>query len=330
VNPTPHLPMTRSDRDATDLRHEALLYDAPEQFIESARRWIEEGLAWGHEVVVAAPGPGARALSERLGAAADDVVFLSAEAEFRGVGPAFRRFRARVEARDHASRPLRLVIHHPGVGHPDMAEAMLREYLHHDSLANTVIAGRAVGCLCPYPRASLSDEQIAAVEAAHPLLRRDGDVVASARHLPPAAVIAEGQRRVGDYVTPPSVARVAIAEVEDLARARDLVRATAEGGGWSTEEPRRIADFLVAVSEVATNALVHGGGGSAAAWIDGDRLVCDVRDHGPGVADPLAGYDLAPATAPGGRGLWLARQLSTLLEVGQGPRGTLVRLHLAA
>ncbi|MEU4422385.1 ATP-binding protein [Actinoplanes sp. NPDC024001] len=64
--------------------------------------------------------------------------------------------------------------------------------------------------------------------------------------------------------------------------------------------------FVVAVNELTTNAVRHGGGrGQLILWRSGDRLHCRVTDRGPG---PPAHRQLRRpgADAHGGRGLWLA------------------------
>ena len=84
-------------------------------------------------------------------------------------------------------------------------------------------------------------------------------------------------------------------------------------------------DTLVAGTEVAANAVRHGGGieevrvGSAAG-----RFVCEVIDRGGGFDDPAAGY-LVPRAGTGS-GLWVARQLTWSLESFHSPRGFTVRL----
>jgi anti-sigma regulatory factor (Ser/Thr protein kinase) len=309
------------------LGHGALLYDGPGEFVEVAAAWVEEGLGLGDEVAVIAPGTRAGALAARLGARADEVAFLSAEAMYHDVSPLFRRAQSLADARDPGDPRLRLVVEHPRVGTSRMIAGELREYLHLDALCTAAFAREGISCLCAFRRDALSDGQVEEVAAAHPSVRREGRVSGEG-HLPPATLIARGQRRVGAYVTPGDGGTVAIRTAADVARARDLVRTTAVDDRIS-DEVGRLTSFLVAVSEIATNALTHAGGGTATAWVEDGRLVCDVADDGPGLPDPLAGYGIAPAGARGGRGLWLARQLTTLLEVGRRPDGTLVRMHLA-
>ena len=89
-------------------------------------------------------------------------------------------------------------------------------------------------------------------------------------------------------------------------------------------------DFILAVNEIAANAVTHGGGGDARLrlWCEGDQLRCEISDDGPGLADerPTGGQvaDLPPPLlSERGRGLWLARQLCGL-AIDSGPLGTTV------
>jgi anti-sigma regulatory factor (Ser/Thr protein kinase) len=87
------------------------------------------------------------------------------------------------------------------------------------------------------------------------------------------------------------------------------------------------AKMLMAVVEVLTNAHRHGDGVRAIRiGRVGERFVCEISDHGPGLHDPLAGY-LPPH--PGharGAGLWVARQMTRRLEMTSSERGLTTRL----
>ncbi|NLU78310.1 ATP-binding protein [Micromonospora sp. HNM0581] len=80
-------------------------------------------------------------------------------------------------------------------------------------------------------------------------------------------------------------------------------------------------DLVLAVHELVTNAVLHGGGrGRLDVFRRADLLVCEVTDHGD-----VRGGDLPmnlPATnTPGGRGLWLAHHLTGALTITRRPDG---------
>ncbi len=111
--------------------------------------------------------------------------------------------------------------------------------------------------------------------------------------------------------------------VDDITELRHAVDAYLRRAGLDGD-PRE--DFVVAVHELVTNAVRHGGGaGRLELRRDGDTLRCEVADHGPGfgTATP-APAGPPPVEAPGGRGLWLARLLSDTMLISDGPDGVTV------
>ena len=87
--------------------------------------------------------------------------------------------------------------------------------------------------------------------------------------------------------------------------------------------------FVVAVNEVTTNAVRHGGGrGRLELLRTTTRLLCRVTDDGPGLP---AGYrTVRPAPrAVNGRGLWFARLGCDDLTIETGALGTTVILQAA-
>jgi anti-sigma regulatory factor (Ser/Thr protein kinase) len=96
--------------------------------------------------------------------------------------------------------------------------------------------------------------------------------------------------------------------------------------------PAERADvFLVAVNEIMTNAVRHGGGsGELRLWQDGD-LVCEVHDRGDGFAAStyLQRTEAPNPSSTGGMGLWLARQTSDRLAIESTSAGTTVRVSAA-
>ncbi|MFD6715601.1 ATP-binding protein [Micromonospora chalcea] len=115
------------------------------------------------------------------------------------------------------------------------------------------------------------------------------------------------------------------AQVTEL---RHSVTSCAQGSGLSGQ---RLDDFVLAVNELITNAVRHGGGqGWLRLWQRGDELVCEVADHGQGISERrLRDRDRPAPDTAGGWGLWLARELSDTMEVETGDAGTVVRITAA-
>ncbi|MEU2610407.1 ATP-binding protein [Micromonospora sp. NPDC007271] len=90
-------------------------------------------------------------------------------------------------------------------------------------------------------------------------------------------------------------------------------------------------DFVLAINELITNAVRHGGGqGRVRLWRQGGELVCEVADHGHGIsAQQLSDRNRPAPDTAGGWGLWLARELSDSMVVDTGAAGTTVRITTA-
>jgi anti-sigma regulatory factor (Ser/Thr protein kinase) len=95
----------------------------------------------------------------------------------------------------------------------------------------------------------------------------------------------------------------------------------------------RVAHLMIMASELASNAIQHGGGqGRLRLWRVDGALRCEVSDAGPGIPDPEHAGTVAPSSlSPNGRGLWIVRRLAgdmTIENTGRGTRVTVaVPLH---
>ena len=101
----------------------------------------------------------------------------------------------------------------------------------------------------------------------------------------------------------------------------------AEHGAAAGLTPARIGDLVLAVDEIATNSLRHGGVPPDPQGPPAAAVVCEVRDAGR-IQDPMVGRERPPPDRDGGRGLWLANQLCDLVQLRSFPTGAVVRLHL--
>jgi anti-sigma regulatory factor (Ser/Thr protein kinase) len=93
----------------------------------------------------------------------------------------------------------------------------------------------------------------------------------------------------------------------------------------------RTVDTMVLIAhELASNAVRHGGGtGRLRLWLADGALRCEVSDSGTGLPNAVfVGQSLPAPSLPGGRGLWIARQLSEL-HVASSPTGTTISATVA-
>jgi serine/threonine-protein kinase RsbW len=91
---------------------------------------------------------------------------------------------------------------------------------------------------------------------------------------------------------------------------------------------QRLDDFVLAVNELITNAVRHGGGaGQLRLWVTSEMVLCEVSDDGGGIGpERLANHDRPAPDTAGGWGLWLAEQLSDAMTVTSGAAGTVVSI----
>ncbi|HEV3071925.1 MAG TPA: sensor histidine kinase [Solirubrobacteraceae bacterium] len=304
---------------AEDYRHEALFYAGEAQFMQGTLPFIREALADAEPILVVLGSSKIEALRRVLDANAEHVLF--ADMAYVGANPAriipaWKDFLAA-----HGAPGRRLW----GIGEPIWAArtaAELAECQRHEALLNIAFSDPAFSLLCPYDTVSLPAEVIAQARRNHPLLRQ-GDRFTRSADYPGAEFLATPfDEPLSD--PPQGVPELAFGP-STLRDVRALVSAHAVRAGLTRE---RTADLMLAINEVATNSLLHGGGrGTLRVWREDAALVCEVRDAGR-IEDPLVGRRRPASDSEGGRGLWLANQLCELVQVRTFLAGGVVRLHM--
>ena len=128
------------------------------------------------------------------------------------------------------------------------------------------------------------------------------------------------------FATVGAIAAPTIFDANSLAEVRDLVARWAQQAGLGGA---RAENLVLAVNEIATNSIRHGGGsGVLRMWEEDGVLLCQIEDQGR-IEAPLAGRLQPVLDEPGGRGLWLANQLCDLVQVRTFADGNVVRIHMA-
>lgn len=112
-----------------------------------------------------------------------------------------------------------------------------------------------------------------------------------------------------------------------LRTARRLVAREAELAGLSNG---RRGDLILAVDELTTNSVIHGGGhGHLSVWRTETTIVCEVHDKGH-ISDPMAGLRPPSPDQLSGRGLWVVRCLCDHVQIASSPGRTAVRVQVSA
>ncbi|WP_144126676.1 ATP-binding protein [Catellatospora sichuanensis] len=114
---------------------------------------------------------------------------------------------------------------------------------------------------------------------------------------------------------------------DDLYALRASVAAHA--GEFGLAEPG-LGRLLVVATELATNAIRHGGGrGRLRLWRQDGAIYCEVSDDGPGIADTgSAGMQQVPLSTEGGRGLWVVRQFTDEVRFTRRDPGIVVTVKI--
>lgn len=112
----------------------------------------------------------------------------------------------------------------------------------------------------------------------------------------------------------------------DLPRLRVLAE---EFATWAGLPVARRGEFVLAVNEVVSNAITHGGGrGRLMLRRTDGEVQCRVTDAGPGFSVAVIPELLPGLDSRCGRGLWLARLVTDRLTVGAGVVGAVVTLAI--
>jgi anti-sigma regulatory factor (Ser/Thr protein kinase) len=219
----------------------------------------------------------------------------------------------------HPDRRVRIV------GEPIWAGRSALEYpacVQHEALINTAFEQRDAAILCPYDASTLSPIAMMDARRTHPTLVEDDRRRRSPGYQDPIALAAEYNRPMPD---PPVSARSVPVTFDGLAAIRRFAADQATAAGLS---PDRAADLVVAINELATNTVEHGGGtGTLTVWRTDENLVCEVSDYGH-LRDPMAGRRTPVPSAARGRGLVTVHLLCDLVRAHTRPGHTAVRVHM--
>jgi anti-sigma regulatory factor (Ser/Thr protein kinase) len=304
----------------TEFRHEVLFYHSPEQFLAGTVPYLRTAIEAGEPALVAVGRAKIELLKGELGTDAEQVRFADMEELGRNparIIPAWRDF-----VDDHVGEASLA----RGIGEPiwpGRGPAEVDECQRHESLLNVAFSGEpAWSLLCPYDSEALDDDILEAAAHCHPYLADGG--TSAERAGAQTEVIADPF--AGTLRAAPELADGFSFDRTSLQELRGCVAEAAAAAGLSSD---RVADIVLAASELAANSVVHGGGsGRSSVWEEPGKFFFEVSDAGR-IDQPLVGRVRPALTQQSGRGLWLANQLCDLMQIRSGPAGTSIRLQMS-
>jgi anti-sigma regulatory factor (Ser/Thr protein kinase) len=308
--------MTVAADSSARFRHLAWFYQGRDDYLAAVRSLVQAGQGRGEAVLLAIPGRKARLMGRELGDGSADVTLVDMAALGRNparIIPALLAW-----ARQRHGQPA-CCIGEPVW--PGRTAAETQEAIRHEALVNLAFRDRPATFFCLYDGAGLPRSVIADAASTHPAVVSDRREAPSASYLGPPAL----PTRCNEALRRPPAHAAALRYAGDLRAVRGFVAGRASGAGLG---PARIADLVLAVSELAANTLRHtGGGGTVQAWATRDEFICQVTDSGQ-ITDPLARHRTRPELPLGGEGLWLVNEVCDLVEARTGQGGTTTRLHM--
>jgi anti-sigma regulatory factor (Ser/Thr protein kinase) len=276
---------------------------------------IENAIEREAPVLVAVSPEKVSLLCEALGERSADVQFLNIRSLGSNPGriiPAWRGFIDRYPA---GPEPLGIV----EPVWPERSAAELDECWRHEALLEIAFGtGHAWRLFCSYDLDGLPDHVVEAARMCHPHgLAKGGENPSRSdrRQLHPFdGALSEPPAQCGELVFTES-------ELGEIRRSLT---------SWAGREglgPEAIGDLVLAVDEIATNSVRHGGGtGRLQMWRERDALICEIRDLGE-IRHPLLGRVRPGSEAVCGRGMWIVNQLCDLVQIRSSHVGSQIRLH---
>lgn len=310
--------MNGGARHAPTFRHIGLLHDTPLGYARGCASFVRQGLSAGDPVLVAVPEDNAQPIRELLGEAAAGAAF--ADMAVAGRNPGRVNSWLLDFADCHPDRRVWVISHSvwPSRSSLEYAACMTQ-----DAFLNAAFAGRHAMILCPYDRARLPARTISDAFRTHPFLADGTRTWDSPDYADPIRAA-----KMFDQPLPPPprwAHHSAIEQPEDLRWLRRTVLELAGAAGLPVARARQLT---VAVNELASNSIEHGGGSAELSlWTEPGVFVCQLDDSGI-FANPMAGWAPPPPESSRGRGLLIVHEFADLVRIHQRPDGTSIRVHI--
>lgn len=296
------------------IRHDLFVYDTDDTFAAQLLRYVIAGLD-ANERVMAVVGPHREAiLRDALGHDAELVSFHDPLTRYTRPEVALAQLDAAIGSPVNGSgEGMRLYGELPICDTPEAWD----RWMAYEAIVNRAFEHRCATLMCGYDARIVPEAVLVRARQTHRVTLEDAWQLSPDYEEPEVLVRS---------LTPAFEALRGLHSVE-LGEPRELHDRIGDELAAASLPERRASDMLVAAGEILSNAERHGGGvrGVRVGRV-GEHVVCEVTDSGSGFDDPFAGY-VPPRPLDGSpAGLWIARQLTSRLEMRSQPAGLTVRL----
>lgn len=306
---------------AVRLQHAAGFFATPEDLVEQALPIVAGAVERREPVALAVRPATERTLRAALGAPAGVVTLVRPTEPGAESGQTIAAQRAR-ELRELVAESGSAVVvteHDTGLDGDDGGF-----WTELDAAVNVAMADLPVSLTCFFPELPLHQQILEGARFNHRHLLVGGELRHNPDHRCPRDVLGVRPASAPVLLGPPDL------QVTFSAWQLHEVRAAVEEAVLAVDYGvSRAEDVVLAVNEVATNAVEHGTREAMLlVWTSRGGVVCEIHDTGT-LRDPLPGLKAPHPSEPRGRGVWIARQLCDVLHVWADDDGTHVRLRAA-
>jgi anti-sigma regulatory factor (Ser/Thr protein kinase) len=282
----------------------------------------------GQPVLMVVGDGTAAMVRDELGADAEWVQWGDPAGFYQRLGFAYEGFR-RYLADQHAAGQRVHVIAEPDLtidAGPAAPAGRAAAYLAYESVCNETYAPYGCPVTCIWDSRRYPSSVIGEVRHVHTHELTETGLVRSPTYVPPRTYLARRNDAPLDDVPPDTSQDLHLSDPTELGGLRAALWSAIERHPFTDQAAD---DIILTVTEVAANGLAHGAAPvRVRVWHPGDAVVVQVDDSGGYPLPADAGYRRpAPGDAPGGRGLWLARQLADTVSTHTRRGTTTVRLH---
>jgi hypothetical protein len=279
----------------TAFRHNAFVYQSLDEYVVRSLAFLREGLDTGEGAVVANTRPGLAAMRDALGSDATRVTFVDVSTAYTRPARTLAAYH-QVYIEQLSRVPSLRVVADVQFG-PDPGE--WDEWMGYEAMLTRSFAHMPSWNVCTYNANALADPVLEAVGRTHTEVLADGTWTESEQFEDPPELL----RRVTPEPEP-------LSELRSISFGRDVetFRERLARELLAENVPQAKAfDMLVAATEIATNAVEHGGGVEEVRGgrVNG-RFVCEIVDRGIGSSSfaphqdsPPGSGSSCPRTAPG-------------------------------